>query len=59
MKLSAVSLFFKDQTHEVKSRIAMAKAAFKTVTTFHHQIGLKFKEGTSAVLHLEHGFVCC
>jgi hypothetical protein len=26
---------------------------------FHSQIGLKFKEGTSKVLHLERGFVWC
>jgi hypothetical protein len=26
---------------------------------FHHQIGLKFKEGTIEVLHLEHSFVWC
>ena len=26
---------------------------------FHQQIGLKLKEGTSKVLHLEHSFVWC
>ena len=54
MTLSAVSLTYKDQIHEVKSRISTTKAAFKKVTSFHQQIGLKFKVGTSAVLHLEH-----
>jgi hypothetical protein len=29
--------------HEIKSRIAMAKAAFNK-KTFHQQIGFKFKE---------------
>jgi hypothetical protein len=27
--------------------------------SFHEQIGLKFKEETSEMLHLEHGFVWC
>ena len=38
-------------THEIKYRIAVAKAAFNK--TFHQQTGLKFKEKTSKVLHLE------
>jgi hypothetical protein len=47
-------------THEIKSRIAMAKAAFnKKKTFFHQQTGLKFKEETSKLLHLEHIFVWC
>jgi len=44
-------------TPEIKSRIVMAKAAVKT--PFHQQIGLKFKEETSEVLHLEHSFEWC
>jgi hypothetical protein len=26
---------------------------------FYQQMGLKFEEGTSKILHLEHGFVWC
>jgi hypothetical protein len=37
----------------------MAKAAFKKKKNFRQQIGLKFKEQTSEVLHLEHSFVWC
>jgi hypothetical protein len=39
-------------TREIKSRIAMARVAFNKKKTFHHQIGLKFKKGTSEMLHL-------
>ena len=47
-------------TCEIKSRIAMAKAAFsKKKTLFYQQIGLKFEEETKKMLHLEHGFVWC
>jgi hypothetical protein len=46
-------------TREIKSRIAMTKAAFNKKKTFHQQIGLKLKEETSKVLHLEHSFVWC
>ena len=47
-------------TCEIKSRIAMAKAAFsKKKTIFYQQIGLKFEEETNKMLHLEHGFVWC
>jgi len=34
----------------------MAEAAFNK-KTLHEQIGLKFEEETSKVLHLEHSFV--
>ena len=45
---------------EIKSRIAMAKAAFnKKKTLFYQKIGLKFEEETSKMLHLEYGFVWC
>ena len=47
-------------TCEIKSRIALAKVAFnKKKTLFYQQIGLKFEEETSKMLHLEHGFVWC
>ena len=47
-------------TYEIKSRIAMAKAAFnKKKILFYQHIGLKFEEETSKMLHLEHGFVWC
>ena len=35
----------------------MAEAAFNKKKTLHQQIGLKFEEETSKVLHLEHSFV--
>ena len=44
---------------EIKSRIAMAKAAFSKKKTFYQQTGLKFEEETNKMLHLEHGFVWC
>ena len=47
-------------TCEIKSRIAMAKAAFnKEEESFYQQTGLKFEEETSEVLRLEHGSVWC
>jgi hypothetical protein len=46
-------------TCEIQSRIAMAKAAFNKKKTLYQQIGLKFEEETSKMLHLEHGFVWC
>ena len=47
-------------TSEIKSRIAMAKAAFnKKKKLFYQQTGLKFEEETSEMLHLERGFVWC
>ena len=45
-------------TCEIKSRICMAKANFNK-KTFHWQIGLKFKEETGKILHLEYSFVWC
>ena len=44
---------------EIKSRIAIAKAAFSKKKTFYQQTGLKFEEETNKMLHLEHGFVWC
>jgi hypothetical protein len=45
-------------TREIKSRIAMAKAAFnKKKNLFIRKLDFKFKEETSKVLHLEHSFV--
>jgi chorismate mutase len=46
-------------TREIKSRIAVAKAAFKTKKTFQQQIRLKFKEETIKVLHSDHSFIWC
>jgi hypothetical protein len=41
----------------MKPRIAMAKAAFnKKENLFTSKFGLKFKEETTKVLHLEHSF---
>jgi len=47
------------RTREIKSRIAMTKAAFSKKKTFYQQIGLKFEEETNKMLRLEHGFVWC
>ena len=47
-------------TCEIKSGIAMAKAAFKQEEeSFYQQIGLQFEEETSEVLRLEHSSVWC
>ena len=47
-------------TCEIKSRIAMAKAAFsKKKTLFTSKLDLKFEEETNEMLHLEHGFLWC
>ena len=46
-------------TREIKSRIAMAKAAFNKKKTLHEQMELKFKEGNDTVLDLGHSFVRC
>ena len=43
-------------TREIKSRIAVAKAAFNKIN---QKTGLKFKEATSEMLHMEHSFVWC
>jgi hypothetical protein len=48
------------RTREIKSRIAVAEAAFaKKKTLFQQQIGIKFEEETRNVIHLEHSFVWC
>jgi hypothetical protein len=45
-------------THEIKPRTAIAQASYKKKKAlFTSQTGLKFKEETSNVLHLEHSFV--
>jgi hypothetical protein len=44
-------------TSEIRPRIGMAKAALNRKKTFQQQIGLKFKEETNEVLHLEHSIV--
>jgi hypothetical protein len=46
-------------THEIESRIVMAKTASTKESSFHQQIALKFKEEISKVLHLEHSTVLC
>jgi hypothetical protein len=46
-------------TREIKSRSTMAIAALNKKKTFHQQTGLKFKEETNKVLHLEYSFVWC
>jgi len=47
------------RTREIKSSFVMEKAAFYKKKTFYQQTGLKFKEETSEVLHLEHNFAGC
>jgi hypothetical protein len=42
---------------EIKSRIAMAKAALKKNTFFPQHTALKFKEETIKVLHSEYSLV--
>jgi hypothetical protein len=42
---------------EIQSRTAMAKIAFNKKKNFHQQIGRKFKEESSEMLHFEHKFV--
>jgi hypothetical protein len=44
---------------ERKSGIVMEKATFINKKTFHQEIGLRFKEETRKVLHLEHSSVWC
>ena len=47
-------------TCEIKSRIAMAKAAFnKKKNLFTSKLDLNFEEETSEVLRLEHSSVWC
>jgi hypothetical protein len=47
-------------TCEIKSRIAMAKAAFnKKKTLFTSKLDLNLRKKTNKVLHLEHSFVWC
>jgi hypothetical protein len=43
-------------THEIESKIAFVKGAFNKMKIFRQQNGLKFKEGTCKVLHLELSF---
>ena len=47
-------------THEIKSRIAMAKAAFNGKNNlFTSKFDLNLRKKTSKVLHLEHSIVRC
>jgi hypothetical protein len=43
------------RAYEIKSWTAVAKKIFNKKRTFHQQIGLKFKDDPSTVLHLEYG----
>jgi hypothetical protein len=46
--------------HKIKSRMATVTAAFNNKEdSLCHQTGLKFKEETNKMLHLEHSFVWC
>jgi hypothetical protein len=56
--LSSMVTNYPSCAREIKSRIAMAKAAFNK-KTFHQQMELKFKTETNEALHLEHSFVWC
>jgi hypothetical protein len=47
---------YNEDVHVKFSRIAVAQATFKQ-KTFYQQFGLKFKEETNKVLHLEQSFV--
>jgi len=46
-------------TREIKSRVAMAEAAFNKKTLFTSKLDLNFKEETGEILHFEHIFVWC
>lgn len=46
-------------TSEIKSSIVTAKADQPEENYFHEHIGIKFKEETSALLHLESSFLRC
>jgi hypothetical protein len=40
-------------------QVKLSEAVFKKEKTFHQPPGLKFKDQTIKVLHLEHSFVWC
>jgi hypothetical protein len=46
-------------TRESEYMTAMITAALNKKKIFHQEIGLKFKEEASEVLHLEHSLVWC
>jgi len=46
-------------THEITSRTVKLKNNMLQEDSFHHQIGLKFKEETTKVMHLGQSFVGC
>jgi hypothetical protein len=47
-------------TWKIKFRVAVAKTTFnKEKALYTSKLGLKFREETNQVLHLEHGFVWC
>jgi cellulose biosynthesis protein BcsQ len=43
--------------HKIKSRIAIAKAAFNKKKTLHEETEQEFMEETSNLIHLKHSFV--
>jgi hypothetical protein len=45
-------------TCEIKSRVAVARAAFNKKTLFTSKLDLNLKKKTSKLLHLEWGLVC-
>jgi hypothetical protein len=46
--------------HEIESRIIIAKSSNKQKEEYFYQkTGLKFKEDTSKMLHLEHSYLSC
>jgi hypothetical protein len=46
-------------TAEIKSKIAIAKAAFSKKIPFTNKLELTYKEEASAVTHVEQRFVWC
>jgi hypothetical protein len=46
-------------TSEIKSKIAMAKAAFNKKTLFTSKLDINLRKKLSKVLHLEHCFLWC
>jgi hypothetical protein len=59
LKINKITFHIDLARNKKKGRQYMTKAAFNNKKTFHQQTGLKFKEETSKVLHLERSFVWC
>jgi hypothetical protein len=45
-------------THEIKSRTAMARIAFKKKMTLFNTNWTEFKEKAFEMVHLEHSYIC-